>query len=169
MFLHSVGVISLLEKENSCHTHRQIYYFRPHQTKHADVLGTNFWSFYSVTPVLRLFNQDSFIFVSIELSACVCAQLCLTLCDPIDCSLPCSSVNGVFSSKNTEVCCHFLLQGIFPTQGLNLGLLCPLRLQVNSLLRLHLVSFTPMPPAVIELSTDIKRETDSKIVLSSMI
>ena len=26
--------------------------------------------------------------------------------------------------KNTGVGCHFLLQGIFPTQGLNLGLLC---------------------------------------------
>ena len=25
--------------------------------------------------------------------------------------------------KNTGVNCHFLLQGIFPTQGLNLGLL----------------------------------------------
>ena len=32
------------------------------------------------------------------------AQLCLT------------------SSKNTGVGCHFLLQGIFPTQGLNPGL-----------------------------------------------
>ena len=28
-----------------------------------------------------------------------------------------------FPGKNTGVCCHFLLQGIFPTQGLNLGLL----------------------------------------------
>ena len=28
-----------------------------------------------------------------------------------------------FSSKDTGVGCHFLLQGIFPTQGLNLGLL----------------------------------------------
>ena len=27
-----------------------------------------------------------------------------------------------FSGKNTRVGCHFLLQGIFPTQGLNLGL-----------------------------------------------
>ena len=26
--------------------------------------------------------------------------------------------------KNTGVCCHILLQGIFPTQGLNLVLLC---------------------------------------------
>ena len=28
-----------------------------------------------------------------------------------------------FPNKNTEVGCHFLLQGIFPTQGSNLGLL----------------------------------------------
>ena len=28
-----------------------------------------------------------------------------------------------FSGKNTEMECHFLLQGIFPTQGLNPGLL----------------------------------------------
>ena len=28
-----------------------------------------------------------------------------------------------FSGKNTGVCCHILLQGIFPTQGLNLRLL----------------------------------------------
>ena len=28
-----------------------------------------------------------------------------------------------FSGKNTEMGCHFLLQGIFPTQGLNPGLL----------------------------------------------
>ena len=27
-----------------------------------------------------------------------------------------------FAGKNTGVGCHFLLQGIFPTQGLNLGL-----------------------------------------------
>ena len=94
---------------------------------------------------------------------------CVRLCDPVDCSLLGSSVNGIFSDKNTGVCCHFLLQGIFPTQGLNLGLLCPLCLQVNSLLVCHLVCFTPMPPAFMELSTDLKRETDSKIVLSSMI
>ena len=27
-----------------------------------------------------------------------------------------------FTGKNTGVGCHFLLQGIFPTQGLTLGL-----------------------------------------------
>ena len=28
--------------------------------------------------------------------ACMCAQLCLTLWDPMDCSSPCSSVHGIF-------------------------------------------------------------------------
>ena len=32
---------------------------------------------------------------------------------------PGSSVHGIFLGKNTGVCCHFLLQGIFLTQGLN--------------------------------------------------
>ena len=44
-------------------------------------------------------------------------QLCLTLCDPLDCSLLGSSVHGDSPGKNTEVGCHALLQGIFPTQG----------------------------------------------------
>jgi len=35
--------------------------------------------------------------------------------------------------KNTVVGCHFLLQGIFPTQGSNPGLLCLLHWQVGSL------------------------------------
>ena len=39
-----------------------------------------------------------------------------------DCSLPGSTVHGNFPGKSTGVGCHFLLQGIFPTQGLNLGL-----------------------------------------------
>ena len=42
-----------------------------------------------------------------------------------------------FPGKNTEVGCHFLLQGIFPTQGSNLGLLL---WQVNSLPLSHLGS-----------------------------
>ena len=38
-----------------------------------------------------------------------------------------------FPGKNTGVDCHFLLQGIFPTQGLNLCLLCLLHWQADSL------------------------------------
>ena len=57
------------------------------------------------------------------------AQLCLTLCDPIACSLPGSSVHGIIQVRILEwVVVPFsrecsLLQGIFQTQGLNLGLL----------------------------------------------
>ena len=50
-------------------------------------------------------------------------QSCLTLCDPMDCSPSGSSVHGDSPGKNTGVGCHFLLQGIFPTQGSNPHLL----------------------------------------------
>ena len=55
----------------------------------------------------------------------VCAQLCLTLCDPMDCSPPGFFCLWNFPGKYTEVDCHFLLQGIFLAQALNLCLLFP--------------------------------------------
>ena len=51
------------------------------------------------------------------------AQSCLTLCDPMKCSPPGSSVHGDSPDKNTGVGCHSLLQRIFPIQGSNLRLL----------------------------------------------
>ena len=39
--------------------------------------------------------------------------------DLMGCSLPGSSVHGIFLGKNTRVSCHFLLKGIFQTQGSN--------------------------------------------------
>ena len=48
-------------------------------------------------------------------------QSCPTLCHPMDCSPPGSSIHG-FLGKSTGVGCHFLLQGIFPTWGSNPGL-----------------------------------------------
>ena len=57
------------------------------------------------------------------LCLCLVTQLCLTLCDPMDCSPPGSSIHGNSLGKNTGVGCHALLQGIFPTQELNWGLL----------------------------------------------
>ena len=62
--------------------------------------------------------------------ACSVAQLCPTLCDPLDCNLPGSSVWD-FLGKNTEVGCYVLLQGIFPTQASNLCLLCLLSLLLD--------------------------------------
>ena len=45
---------------------------------------------------------------------------------------------GNSPGKNTGVGCHFLLQGIFPTQGLNPGLLHLLHWQADEF-------FTPAP------------------------
>ena len=53
---------------------------------------------------------------------CLIAQLCLTFCDPMDCSPLGSSVHGDSLGKNTGVGCRALLQGIFPTQESNPGL-----------------------------------------------
>ena len=50
---------------------------------------------------------------------CLVAQLCPTLCNSVDCTPPGPSVHGDSPGKNTGVGCHALLQGIFPTQGLN--------------------------------------------------
>ena len=54
---------------------------------------------------------------------CLVIQSCLTLRNPMDCSPLGSSVHGDSPGKNTEVGCHAILQGIFPTQGLDPGLL----------------------------------------------
>ena len=48
------------------------------------------------------------------------AQLCLTLCDPMDCSPLLCPWNS--PGKNTGVCNKSLLQGIFPIQEFNLAL-----------------------------------------------
>ena len=65
--------------------------------------------------------------------ACSVAQLCLTLGNPMDCTLPSSFVHGILQNlKNTGVGCHFLLQGIFLTQGSNPCLLCLLHWQADS-------------------------------------
>jgi len=70
---------------------------------------------------------------------------CLTLCDPIDCSPSRLLCPWNFSGKNTGVGCHFLLQGIFPTQESNPHLL---HWQLDSLPLSHQGS----PFKVIEIS-----------------
>ena len=62
---------------------------------------------------------------SVLMRVCVlCAvslQSCLTLCYPMDCSLPGSFVHGILQARILEWVA--LLQGIFLTQGLNPHLL----------------------------------------------
>ena len=54
---------------------------------------------------------------------CLVTQSCPTLCNPMDCSPPGSPVHGNSPGKSLGVGCHALLQGIFPTQESNPGLL----------------------------------------------
>ena len=67
------------------------------------------WFFYeSVHPQLNCFLQALF---RIESEV---AQMCPTLCDPMGCSLPGSSVHGIFQAIVLEwIDCHFLLQGLW--------------------------------------------------------
>ena len=80
------------------------------------------------------------MYVAPHAMPCSVAQSCLTLCDPMDCSPPGSSIHGIFQAKNTGVGCHLLLQGILPTQELNSYLSHLLHWQADSLPVLHLGS-----------------------------
>ena len=71
-------------------------------------------------------NRHASLIFSILVVVVLCAQSCAILGDPIDYSLPGSSGPWDFLGKNIGECCHFLLQGFFPTQGSNSHLLYPL-------------------------------------------
>ena len=49
------------------------------------------------------------------------AQSCLTLCDPMDCSPPGSSVHRDSSGKSPGVRCRFLPQGVSPESSSSAG------------------------------------------------
>ena len=49
---------------------------------------------------------------------CPVIQLCLTLCDPMDCSPSSSSVHGTLQARILEWVAMSSSRGIFPTQGL---------------------------------------------------
>ena len=67
---------------------------------------------------------------------CVCPkslQSCLTLCDPMDCSQPDSSVHGILQARILEWVATPSSRGIFPNRGSNLHLLHLLHWQAGSL------------------------------------
>ena len=51
--------------------------------------------------------------VCVCVSVCLVAQLCLMICDTMDCNPPVSSVHGILQARILEWVCHSLLQGIF--------------------------------------------------------
>ena len=70
--------------------------------------------------------------VSVCVGVCSVAQSRPTLCNPMDCNPPGSSVHGIFQARILEYC-HSLLQEIFLTQGLNSHLLSLLHWQAHFL------------------------------------
>ena len=82
----------------------------------------------------------------INLFNCLVPESCLTLWTTVDCSLP-GSVHGIFQTRILGVGCHFLLQGIFPTQRSNL---CLLHWQAGSLPLSHLGSPNICYPNIID-------------------
>jgi len=65
----------------------------------------------------RLSDWSDLIWSDLMIGGGLVAKSCPTLCDPRH------FCPWAFPGKNTGVGCHILLQGIFPTQGSNLGLL----------------------------------------------
>ena len=78
-------------------------------------LNTQVWKMHGEN-IWNLFSFPSKCFAILCVHACLVAQPCPTLYDPMDCSLPGSSVHGDSPGKNTGVGRHAFLQGIFPTQ-----------------------------------------------------
>ena len=86
--------------------------------------------------------------MSSNLCVCVCVCVCVCACalspslgDPMDCSPPGSSVLGISQARMLEwVAMPSSIQGLFPTQGSNLHLLCLLPWQLCSLPLPHLGS-----------------------------
>ena len=67
-------------------------------------------------------SQTQWHLVLVRLKKLLVAQLCLTLCNPVDCSLQGFSVHGVPRAIILEMVA-ILFSRISPTQGSNLGLL----------------------------------------------
>ena len=57
----------------------------------------------------------------ISVVVCLVAQSCVTLCDPMDCSPPGSSVKDSLGKNGVSY--HAILHGVFPTHRSNPGLL----------------------------------------------
>ena len=89
-------------------------------------LHTNIYSSFTsqnLETIQMPFNQlmDKKNWVTVSMCA-ISLHLCLTLCNPMDCS-PLGSCPWDSPDKRTRVGCPALLQGIFLTQGSNLCLL----------------------------------------------
>ena len=65
--------------------------------------------------IFKIYFKECLLLLTKQLDKSVVvhhAKSCLTRCDPMDCSLPGSSLHGILQARTLEwVGCHFLLQG----------------------------------------------------------
>ena len=80
--------------------------------------------------------------------SCLVAKTCVPLLQPHELQTATVLCPWNFPGKNAGVGCHSLLQGNFPTQGLNP---CLLHRQVDSLPLSHQGSHPPPPPPLLTL------------------
>ena len=100
-----------------------IYWWQEHETPKCTDYIDKFYTFLSLCERGMTISLSSFQIILKNACAVLglVAQLCPTLCDPMDCSPPGSSDHGDSPGKNTGVGCHALLQRNLP--GSNPGLL----------------------------------------------
>ena len=102
------------------------YMWQSHRNGNVSASPT-FLSFLKLSGAFSMFSEDlkSFNFLITKAICCCClvAKSCLTLFWPCGLQPTMLLCPWIFPRKNTGVGCHFLLKGIFLTQGSNLPLL----------------------------------------------
>jgi len=112
---HLLGVSTSKQCQGSIPLHHGLHStgllgFQPGEGEKREMVG-------SICRVLWARLKVAYIYL------CLVTQSCSTLCNPVDCSPPGSSVHGDSPGKNTGVGSLSLLWGIFLTQGSNPGIL----------------------------------------------
>ena len=51
---------------------------------------------------MYVFAWNVYIVIDVYMCVCICICVCLTLCGPMDCSLPGSSVHGILQARVLE-------------------------------------------------------------------
>ena len=98
--------------------------------------------------IVKEFTPPSRLCLHIDFGVCVSLQSCLTLCNPVDCSLPGSSVCGIFQARIREWVAMPSSRGSSQTRdgtcvscGSNSSLIQMLFLELNLNLSIQSVSF----------------------------
>ena len=70
--------------------------------KHLGIIfRVQMWHIYNIFSIL-LCIVNVCMNIHLYTHACVCDQSCLILCDPLDCSLPGSSIHGIFQARTRQ-------------------------------------------------------------------